>query len=85
MVNNPLLADVKFLINNETVYAHKSLLMYWWADERLEENGLFFEWIVNYKSHIDFSIPIQKSTFLSLLEFIYCGTFINLLTAEEVK
>lgn len=61
--------------------------MFRYADESLEENGLFFERIVNYRtaSHIDFSISIDKSTFLSMLEFIYCGTFINLLTTEEVR
>jgi hypothetical protein len=86
MVNNELQSDIRFRINNEIVYAHKSLLFYRFADERFDENGLFFERIVTSKGGIiDFKISIEKSVFLSLIEFIYCGTFVNSLTVEEVK
>ena len=86
LVNNSDFSDVKFLIGEDLtpIYANKSLLLYRWAGDYVEEFSLFFSNIFYSDSDIKYKL-VKPESFLHLLEFLYCGRFVSYLTVNQVN
>ena len=85
MVNNPDLSDFTFQLNGESIYAHKELLLYRFAGDSQDQYPLFFQKILKQSSEAVNLSERQRTPFLKLIEFLYCGTFVKPTTVNVLK